>query len=298
MVFSYSIVSKSPYIVGLIYCMHSEMTISKKAAPFLRWTGSKKWLVKNGIHQYIPDRFNNYHEPFVGAGAVFFYLKPRGKSYLNDINEDLINAYQQIRDNPDLVIKYLQGKKSNESTFYRVRSSNCRTKHTKAGRLVYLNRTCFNGIYRVNPQGVFNVPFGKRENVDIVTESNLRLVSDALKGCTLTSYDFYDCLQNVEKGDLVYLDPPYTVAHENNGFIEYNSKIFSWEDQERLREMILRIEEKKAYFILSNACHYSILNLYESFGHIRKHSRHSIVGGRAKTRGTYNELVICNTLDV
>ena len=267
----------------------------ERAIPFLRWTGSKKWLVRNGIDNYIPDKFNNYHEPFLGAGAVFFHLRPKGRVFLNDINEELINAYKQIRDNPEKVICYLKGKKNDKDLYYQIRSTNCRTPHSRAGRFIFLNRTSFNGIYRVNPNGIYNVPYGKRGNVDIVTESNLNLVSESLKDVVLSNNDFYETLYNIRKGDLVYLDPPYTVAHENNGFIEYNSKLFSWQDQERLREMVIKIQEKKASFILSNASHNSIFELYSDIGKFQKHSRYSQVGGRAKTRGVYNELVISNT---
>ena len=157
----------------------------EKTSPFLRWTGSKKWLVELGIDKYLPEKFNNYHEPFLGGGALFFHLNPKKTSYLSDINGELINTYRQIRDNVEAVIKQLKRFKNSEDDYYKVRSQNCLTQHTKAARFIYLNRTSFNGIYRVNSSGLYNVPYGQRENVDIVTEDNLRSVSIRLQGTKL-----------------------------------------------------------------------------------------------------------------
>jgi DNA adenine methylase len=266
----------------------------KKISPFLRWTGSKSWFVKNEIEKYLPARFNNYHEPFLGGGAVFFHLRPKNNVFLSDLNEELINTYIQIRDNIDGVLNNLKKHKNNEEDYYQIRSMRCRTDHSRAARFIYLNRTSFNGIYRVNPSGLYNVPYGKRINVDVVTEEKLRAVSKLLKGTNLRTTEFSSVLKNVKKNDLVYLDPPYTVAHENNGFIEYNSKLFSWDDQRRLAEIAAEISERGAFFILSNAEHKAIRDLYVEVGEIRSLSRYSKVGGRNKTRGLFRELIVTN----
>jgi DNA adenine methylase len=262
--------------------------------PFLRWTGSKSWLIKEGIDNYLPQYFNDYHELFLGSATLFFYLSPLKEVYLYDLNEDLILTYSQIRDNVDNVINSLKRLKNSETEYYRIRSSKPTTDHTKAAKFIYLNRTSFNGIYRVNSNGEYNVPYGKRTNVDIVTENNLREVSKILQRKNIIQSDFEEALVNIKEGDLVFLDPPYTITHENNGFIEYNKKLFSWEDQERLAKTVIEIDKRKAYFILTNASHYTIMNLYEGIGKIFKRKRYSKVGGRNKTRGVFNELIITN----
>lgn len=265
-----------------------------KAKPFLRWTGSKNWLVKDNLTQFLPVNYNNYHEPFLGGGAVFFYLAPTKDVFLSDANEDLINTYIQLRDNVENVIKCLKRLINTEEEYYKVRAMNCREAHTKAARFIYLNRTSFNGIYRVNDKGKYNVPYGRRINVDIATSDNLRKVSLALKGKNISCSCFKNILKNVSEGDLIYLDPPYTVAHENNGFIEYNSKLFSWNDQEKLAVLVKELDRRGVYFILSNAEHLEIRKLYKGLGKIQSISRYSKVGGRNKTRGIFNEIVISN----
>lgn len=269
---------------------------NKTCKPFLRWTGSKSWLVKKGIEEFLPEEFKNYHECFLGGGSVFFSLNKFEKSFLYDSNEDLIETYIQIRDNPEAVIARLKRFKNNKEEYYKIRESKFLTPHTRAARFIYLNKCSFNGIYRVNNKGKYNVPFGKRNNVDIVCESNLRNVSNALKETNILACDFSESLKNIKPKDLVFLDPPYTVAHENNGFIEYNKKLFSWEDQKRLKSFIDSLNELGAYFILTNAYHDSIKELYGDCGKLIKQSRYSQVGGRLKTRGVYNELIICNTV--
>lgn len=267
--------------------------------PFLRWTGSKRWFTKDFISDFLPPEFNNYHEPFLGGGSVFFYIKSNSlinrKYYLSDSNEDLMNAFSQLKDNHHRIIEHLKSFVNSEEEYYKIRNVIPDNVEQRAARFIYLNRTSFNGIYRVNSKGLYNVPYGRRVNVDIVSEKLLSGISIQLKDVYLNSYAFENSLENINKGDLVFLDPPYTVAHENNGFIEYNQNLFSWSDQEKLQKFILDIIEKEAYFILTNASHESITNLYNNVGETSKLSRYSKVGGRNKTRGNYNELIICNT---
>ena len=268
--------------------------------PFLRWTGSKRWFVKKHINDFLPKSFNNYHEPFLGAGSVFFYLVNRSESndrnyFLSDTNEELINTYIQLRDDPHNVIKYLKKLKNTSEDYYRIRNENPRINVKRAARFIYLNKTSFNGIFRVNSKGIYNVPYGKQENVNFINEELLLNISLKLKNVTIRNESFENNLNNIQKGDLIFIDPPYTVAHENNGFIEYNQKLFSWEDQERLKVYVENIIEREAFFILTNASHISITNLYSKIGKIKKLSRNSQVGGRNKTRGIFNELIIYNT---
>lgn len=268
--------------------------------PFLRWTGSKRWFVKKHINDFLPKSFNNYHEPFLGAGSVFFHLvnlneNINRKYYLSDTNEDLINTYIQLRDNPLEVIKYLKKLKNTSDDYYKIRSENPRIKEKRASRFIYLNKTSFNGIFRVNSKGIYNVPYGKQEKANFINEELLLNISLKLKNVTIKNHSFEENLDNIKKGDLVFIDPPYTVAHENNGFIEYNQKLFSWNDQERLKVYIENIIEREAFFILTNASHISISNLYSNIGKTKILSRNSQVGGRNKTRGIFNELIIYNT---
>ncbi|WP_428662130.1 DNA adenine methylase [Runella sp.] len=273
---------------------------NKNLTPFLRWTGSKRWFTKDYLKNFLPEKFNNFHEPFLGAGAVFFYLKSQNKDlhrqfYLSDTNSDLINCYSQLKGDANAVIKFLSQYKNTEKDYYAIRASNPEGLSEQAARFIYLNRTSFNGIYRVNSNGVYNVPYGKRHNVDIVTERLLQEIQLLLNGSTLSNRSFEKSIDDIKEGDLVFIDPPYTTAHENNGFIEYNQILFSWEDQLKLKEYIVKIIEKKAFFILTNASHHSLLDLYNNLANIQKISRLSKVGGRNKTRGIYNELVIYNT---
>lgn len=277
----------------------SEILVEEqKPRPFLRWTGSKTWFVKEYCDNLRKLNFNDYHELFLGGGSVFFNIQPKNQSFLYDLNDELINTYLELRDNPDAVIFALRRFKNSEEEYYKVRAMKCRTNYTKAARFIFLNKTSFNGIYRVNSKGNYNVPYGKREKVDILNLENLLLVSKELKKATIINSDFETSLQSIKKNDLIYIDPPYTVAHENNGFIEYNSKLFSWEDQRRLLELIQTIDEIGAYYILSNAEHYSIRDLYKETGEIFATSRYSKVGGRLKTRGMFNEVIITNIKDV
>lgn len=271
-----------------------------QAQPFLRWTGSKRWFITEHLEEMLPSSFNNYFEPFLGAGSVFFYLMNKeGKNnhefYLSDSNEELMNSYYQIQNNPTRLIKNLGELINSKDEYYKIRSSKTRSDIARAARFIYLNRTSFNGIYRVNSNNEYNVPYGNRTKVDVVTKDLLVKVNKSLQGVNLKSSGFYNIQQNIKEGDLVFLDPPYTVAHENNGFIEYNQRLFSWTDQKRLKILIERIIERGAYFILTNASHPSIMDLYGGLGTIKKVSRPCKVGGRLKTRGFYNEVIIYNT---
>ncbi|NCI51375.1 Dam family site-specific DNA-(adenine-N6)-methyltransferase [Sediminibacterium roseum] len=280
--------------------MPVDETIDQYTPPFLRWTGSKRWFTRDYLDEFLPDFFNNYHEPFLGGGAVFFHLKNHSQKktrryYLSDSNEELINCYVQLKDNVDRVLYYLKQFKNSEQEYYKIRSVESKSNAKRAARFIYLNRTSFNGIYRVNCYGQYNVPYGKRTAVDVVTSELFNDVHSFLQGVWLKTCPFTKTLANIKKNDLVFIDPPYTVAHENNGFIEYNQKLFSWQDQLKLKEFVHSIIDIGAYFILTNASHASIRSLYSGTGVVGTLSRSSQVGGRNKTRGLFNELVITNT---
>ncbi len=264
-----------------------------KIKPFLRWAGGKTLLLDK-IKEHFPKDFNNYHEPFVGGGAVFFHLNPTGKVYLSDLNGDLINAYTQLRDNPNRIIRELENFVNEEEFYYNVRAWKPKGSIQKAVRFIYLNKAGFNGIYRVNRNGEYNVPYGRRKGIDLVERENLLLVSDRLQRAVLKEQDFGKSMAKVREGDLVFLDPPYTVAHENNGFIEYNQKIFSLRDQYRLAEWIRKINEIGAYYILTNAKHTAITEIYDIINTPRGIYRSSTIGGNGAERKRVSEFIFSN----
>lgn len=260
--------------------------------PFLRWAGGKTWLIKY-LSNYLPSSgFNTYHEPFLGGGSVFFSLQPQ-KAILSDLNQELIGTYLQVKDNVEDVIKHLSNFSNTSINYYQVRGTNYDSETQKAAKFIYLNQTSFNGIYRVNLKGEYNVPFGYR-NKDFLDTKALRAASEALKNVELLHVDFVETLNNIKEGDLVFIDPPYTVAHENNGFVKYNQNIFAWEDQERLNNYIKSVTEKGAYFIMTNAAHKSIEELYSDIGESIKLQRASLIGGKGALRTLYNELLYSN----
>lgn len=264
-----------------------------KVKSFLRWVGGKNWLAKN-ITEYLPEIFNNYHEPFLGGASIFLSINPNGKKYLSDLNSDLISCYIQIRDNVEEVICFLKSLKNSKQSYYKEREIIYTNPAEKASQFIFLNKTSFNGIYRVNKSGLYNVPYGFRENVNFVNEDNLRIVSNRLNKAFIKVQDYYSSISSVKENDLVFLDPPYTVAHQNNGFIEYNQKLFSLEDQERLAIYLQKVEDLGAYFILTNAAHPIIKKIYRGRGKIFELSRKSLIGGIGAKRNIISEYLISN----
>lgn len=270
--------------------------MSEYQKPFLRWAGGKKWLLKD-IDKLLPSNgFNNYHEPFLGGGAVFFYLNPEKKVYLSDVNSELIETYKQIKDNVELVIRYLREYKNTKDFYYKVRDEKrFQSSATRAARFIYLNQTSFNGIYRVNLNGKYNVPYGFRNKDYFYKPQNLRNASKALRNTKFTSQDFSKSLNDIHEGDLVFLDPPYTITHNHNGFFKYNKKLFTKEDQFRLAEYIAEIKEKGAYYIMTNAAHNEIKKIFNNEDLLFEIDRASTIGGSKAKRGKYSEIILTNT---
>ncbi len=266
--------------------------------PFIRWAGGKRWLLKY-VDELLPPMINNYHEPFLGGGSIFWHLKASGKiagnAFLSDSNEELINCYCQVQNNHDAVVTLLRKCRNEKDFYYKVRSRIPVDMIEQAARFLFLNATSYNGIYRVNREGRYNVPFGYRKKENLFDFENLRRCGTVMDETVhLRAGDFADIRNNLERGDFVFLDPPYTVAHENNGFIQYNQRIFSWNDQERLAELLQHISDRRAFFLLTNAAHGSIENLFGGLGALRKLQRHSTIGGRGATRNTVNEFIFTN----
>jgi DNA adenine methylase len=211
-----------------------------------------------------PTTFERYFEPFMGGGALFFALNP-SCAYLSDNNADLINCYVQVRDNPDALINLLKELPNSDEEYYRIRDKVPESEIEAAARFVYLTTLSFNGIHRVNRNGNFNVPYGKKTHLNPAEPSRILNASRALQGTSLRSADFEWIRDYAVAGSLVYLDPPYTVAHSNNGFVKYNAKIFSWDDQVRLAKLAADLHQRGCFVIISNADHESVRSLYPDF---------------------------------
>lgn len=259
--------------------------------PFLKWAGGKRWLSRRIIELTGPVS-GRYIEPFLGGGAVFFALRPL-RSLLSDINWELINTYTAIKDDHEKVFSLLRMHQSAHSKeyYYRMRDYRPRCEYRQAARFIYLNRTCWNGLYRVNRDGEFNVPIGTKTAVLMPTDDWSGL-SELLGSAELVCADFEESIFAAGEGDLIFADPPYTVKHNFNGFIKYNDSLFSWRDQIRLRDALLEAKRRGAKVILTNANHASIRDLYDEHFNMESVTRASVLAGSAAHRGQYEELLI------
>ncbi|CAA0207416.1 DNA adenine methylase [Tenacibaculum maritimum] len=268
----------------------------KVIKPFLRWAGGKTWFTKH-LENYIPKEFNDYYEPFVGGGSIFFFLKSKGyiknKAYLSDSNPNLINAYKVLKNHSEALFKILNTQFDSEQEYYRIRSTDFTDPIAKAAQFLYLNKTSFNGIYRVNKSGKYNVPYGRRNLKNLYDFEHLKEVSIALKNTHLSTQDFKKRCKHIKKSDFVFIDPPYTVAHENNGFIQYNQSIFSWNNQLQLSELTVELDKKNVHFLVTNAYHDCIKEIYQT-GNQTKLLRASTIGGKGAARAKYKEIIITN----
>lgn len=269
----------------------SSRNSDESTLPFLKWAGGKRWLAPR-INDVVKSINGKYIEPFLGGGAIFFALRPTN-ALLSDANEDLINAYIAIRDDPQKVFELLKAHHRAHCAeyFYKIREYRPREKYHKAARFIYLNRTCWNGLYRVNLAGTFNVPIGTKSNV-LMASDDWPAVSKLLCSAEITSQDFEVAIDTAGQGDLVFADPPYTVKHNLNGFIKYNNALFSWDDQIRLRDALMRAKKRGARIIATNACHQSVQDLYKNGFVTESLSRASVLAGSALHRGRYDELFI------
>jgi DNA adenine methylase len=259
--------------------------------PLFRWAGGKRSLLKH-LLPLLPDSYGTYYEPFFGGGALFFALQPQ-VAVLSDLNPDLINCYRQVRDRPNEVIEHLGRLKNTREDYYSIREQIPADEVGKAARLIYLVRLSFNGIYRLNSAGKFNVPYGNRLMLQPCDPERILLISAALSRTELVCQDFEEAVRDASVGDVVYLDPPYTVAHGNNGFLQYNAKIFSWNDQERLYQLAKNLASRQCKVIVSNADHTSIRSLYEGF-QVKTVARNSLIAASGSSRRQITECIFHN----
>ncbi len=258
--------------------------------PFLKWAGGKRWLVERDL-PIIPKSFDRYLEPFLGGGAVFFALRPR-MAILSDLNPGLINVYLQMKSNPRQLNAKLKAHAADhcKEYYYEQRGRSYSSKLDDAAKFIYLNRACFNGIYRVNLKGKFNVPIGSKEKI-ILPSDDFERSSRCLNSASIINQDFENTIDMAGYDDFIFIDPPYTVNHNRNGFIKYNEKIFSWVDQERLANSIRRASERGAHVLVTNAAHESVVGLYEDFLDLEYANRRSVIASKSSFRGPTFELL-------
>ncbi|ODG98334.1 DNA methyltransferase [Nostoc sp. KVJ20] len=260
--------------------------------PFLKWAGGKSRLIQQYI-PYFPKSYKNYYEPFLGGGAVFFYLQPSA-AILTDINAELINTYCCVRDHVEDLISLLKEHKirHNKDYYYSIRNNSVGTDIEKAARLIYLNKTCFNGLYRVNSQGKFNVPLGRYENPNICSEVLLKAASEALFHIKIQQADFVDVLNHATSSDdFIYFDPPYYPVSETSYFTAYSSYRFVEDQQVQLKDVFEKLAERGVKVMLSNSDCEFIRNLYSSFN-IHTISASRAINSNAKKRGKITELLV------
>lgn len=275
------------------------MKKNKLIAPFLKWVGGKRQLMP-AIKELIPKNLINYYEPFIGGGAVLFDLQPK-KAVINDFNEELINVYQTIKENPEGLISDLKTHKNESDYFYDLRAldreesfenlSNIK----KASRVIYLNKTCYNGLYRVNNSGEFNSPFGRYKNPNIVNETTIRAVSKYLNtnDITILNGDFEEALKEIKIGCFVYFDPPYHPVSASSNFTGYVQGGFDIYDQVRLRDLCDVLDKKGVKFLVSNSATLFIEDLYKDYKISYVKANRSI-NSNAKKRGEIDEVLIRN----
>jgi DNA adenine methylase len=274
--------------------------------PFLKWAGGKRQLLPE-IRKYLPKRYNLYFEPFIGAGAVFLDVQPR-EALINDVNEELINCYHVIKSDPEALIASARRHQNTEAYFYRLRSLDRAATFSqlsdveRASRIIFLNKTCYNGLFRVNSQGQFNVPFGKYTNPLIVDEVVIRAVSRYLNAANvaLSSEDFEEAVSGARRGDFVYFDPPYDPLSDTSSFTGYNLNSFDKDEQRRLKAVCDDLTGRQCKVLLSNSATDFIRELYSDT------TRYTIVEVEASRninsvaagRGKISELLIFNNYNV
>lgn len=273
------------------------------AKPFLKWVGGKGRLVPQ-LRQYYPVSFKNYFEPFFGGGAVFFDLTFSNKAYINDINDTLIEAYIHIREDVEALIRKLEilqdeyrslTDDERQEFYYQQREkfNNLTPGITKTTLLIFLNKTCFNGLYRENKKGKFNVPFGRYANPSICNKENLRAISKKLQTTTITSKPYREAVKEAKAGDFVYLDPPYHPLNATSSFTAYHEGDFTAENQKELRDLFVELDKRGCYVMLSNSASDYIRELYKDYGQESVLAARSI-NSNATKRGKISELVVLN----
>lgn len=270
-------------------------------SPILKWVGGKRQLIES-IVPLIPEH-TTYYEPFVGGGAVLFHTQPK-KAVINDSNEELINIYQVIKEQPEELINLLESHRDRNSQeyFYEVRSLDrdkgeyaALTPAERAARIIYLNKTCYNGLFRVNRAGEFNAPWGRYKNPNITNETTIRAMSRYFNGAKVTVYcgDYREALKGIRKGSFVYLDPPYMPLSTSSSFTGYTAAGFGPQEQVELKRQCDLLNKRGIKFLLSNSCCDFIENLYQDYI-VERVSAKRAINARADKRGAIDEVLVRN----
>ena len=269
--------------------------------PFTKWTGGKRQLLGE-LRSYMPETYGRYFEPFVGGGALFFDLAPE-KAVINDFNEELINAYRQIKNNPaELINLLIKHKENNSKDYYLELRSADRdgrisrmTGVERAARILYMLRVDFNGLYRVNSKNQFNVPYGRYKNPKIVDVDLLYQISEYLNenDVEILQTDFAEAVKDAQTGDFVYFDPPYIPLNETSSFTSYTHEGFSYEEQVRLRDTFKELTERGVYAMLSNSSSPLVEELYKDFNIYFVEAQRTN-GAKSSSRGKISEIIVTN----
>ncbi|PIT89218.1 MAG: modification methylase [Candidatus Levybacteria bacterium CG10_big_fil_rev_8_21_14_0_10_36_7] len=277
--------------------------LEEKPKPFVKWVGGKRQLLKQFrlLNLYPPANFdpklNKYFEPFVGGGAVFFDLLPE-KAELSDLNEELVITYNVIKNDIDGLIKSLKKHKYEKEYYLKVRAKNPKelSDVEVASRFIYLNRTGFNGMYRVNSKGGFNVPFGRYNNPIICDEKNLRRVSKSLQKVSINHQDYKEVLKNAKKGDFIYFDPPYYPISKTASFTSYTAESFLEKEQTELRNTFAELHKRGCFVMLSNSDTPFINKIYSEIpsAKITKVEAGRAINSKGSKRGKITEVLVTN----
>ncbi|MFJ2370223.1 DNA adenine methylase [Microbacterium sp. NPDC087665] len=263
--------------------------LSAEPRPFLRWAGSKQRLLSQLV-DYVPPFEGRYFEPFLGAGALFFLLD-QSHATLSDKIAPLVETYNVVAQHPEELLAALEPMDVlDKEYYYRVRGDVPADEVGRAARFIFLNRAGWNGLYRVNNAGRFNVPYGRPRSGTILDRDNLLACSKLLSTATIEVNDFESTVRDASAGDLVYFDPPYVTGHNNNGFIDYNEDLFAWKDQERLARVARELQDEGVHVIVSNANHAAVHALYPTF-RVAEVSRRSALASTVSQRTTVTEAV-------
>ena len=265
--------------------------------PIVKWVGGKTQLL-NELTARLPNQYNDYYEAFVGGGALLFNLQPLN-AHINDYNAELINLYRVIRDNPNELIRALKRHRNTSTYYYKIRSwdrsptFNRRSDVIKASRILYLNKTCFNGLYRVNAKGYYNSPFGRYKKPLICDEDNILAISNYFRHIDIQNQDFETFAENAQVGDFIYFDPPYDILSTTSSFTSYNAGGFDRNEQIRLKNLCDRLTQRGVLWMLSNANTEFIRNLYAEYNIDVVHAKRYI-NSDGKKRGDVEEVIIRN----
>jgi len=276
------------------------MKKNNAVAPLLKWAGGKRQLLPE-IEKHMPNRFSTYYEPFMGGGAVCFYLQAN-QAVINDSNVELVNLYNVVKNKPDELIEELQQHQNTAEYFYHIRSWD-RDKEiyqgltdvVRASRLIFLNRTCYNGLFRVNRAGQFNVPFGRYKNPNIINETTIRAIHHyfSKNAIQILNTDFAQALTSVTQNDFVYFDPPYDPLSQSASFTSYTHGGFDRKEQERLKHVCDELNEKGVRFLLSNSATDFIQNLYSDY-EVQLINAKRAINSKADGRGVVSEVLVKN----